>query len=107
VLCGGAGRDVLRGGGSNDRLFGGGGNDRLAGFGHRWQVEAQLAAFEHERKGAQNERHREAIAAQEAIFKAELERMDKEGDYQEPEGESPSMGTIWYVGKAGRGRIIV
>jgi hypothetical protein len=26
----------------------------IAGFEHRWQIEAQLAAFEHERKGAQN-----------------------------------------------------
>jgi hypothetical protein len=36
----------------------------------------------------------------------ELERMDREGDYQEPEGEA-SVGTIWFVSKAGRGRIIV
>jgi hypothetical protein len=40
------------------------------------------------------------------IFRDELKRMDNEGDYQEPEGEA-SMGTIWYGGKAGRGRIIV
>jgi hypothetical protein len=78
----------------------------IAGFEHRWQVEAQLAAFEHERKGAQNARHLEAIAASEAIFKAELERMDVEGDYEEPKGPA-SMGTRAYVGKAGRGRIIV
>jgi hypothetical protein len=79
----------------------------IPGFEYRWQVEAQLAGFENERKGAQTEAHRDAIARQEAIFKAELERMDREGDYMEPEGEAPSMGTIWYVGKAGRGRIIV
>ncbi len=78
----------------------------IAGFEHRWQVEAQLAAFEHERKGAQTERHREAIAAQEAIFRAELERMDKEGDYVEPKGPE-SLGTVAWVGSAGRGRIIV
>ena len=77
----------------------------IAGFEHRWQIEAQLRAFEHERKGAQNERHREAIAAQEAIFKAELERMDREGDYQEPKGPE-SLGTVAYVGSHGRGRII-
>jgi hypothetical protein len=47
----------------------------IPGFEYRWQVEAQLAGFEHERKGAQNQRHLDAIAAQEAIFKAELERM--------------------------------
>jgi len=40
----------------------------IAGFEHRWQVEAQLAAFEHERKGAQTAAHLEAIAEQEAIF---------------------------------------
>jgi hypothetical protein len=71
----------------------------IAGFEHRWQVEAQLAAFEHERKGAQTDAHREAIAAQEAIFQAELERMDKEGDYREPRGPE-SMGTSAWVGTA-------
>ena len=78
----------------------------IAGFEHRWQVEAQIAAFEHERKGAQTERHQAAIAAQEAIFKAELERIDVEGDYEEPEGPA-SLGTTAWVGTAGRGRIIV
>jgi hypothetical protein len=77
----------------------------IPGFDYRWQVEAQLAAFEHERKGAQTATHLGAIAGQEALFKAELERMDREGDYVEPEGP-PSMGTPWYVGKAGRGLII-
>jgi hypothetical protein len=77
----------------------------IAGFEHRWQIEAQLRAFEHERKGAQNERHRASIAAQEAIFQAELERMDREGDYVEPEGPA-SLGTTAWVGTAGRGRII-
>ena len=78
----------------------------IAGFEHRWQVEAQLAAFEHERKGAQNAKHLEAIAASEALFKAELERMDVECDYVEPEGPA-SLGTAAWVGTAGRGRIIV
>lgn len=75
----------------------------IAGFEHRWQIEAQLRALEHERRGAQNERHRASIAAQETIFKKELERMDVEGDYQEPEGPE-SMGTRWYVGSHGRER---
>jgi hypothetical protein len=79
----------------------------IPGFEYRWQVMAQLAGFENERRGAQTEAHREAIARQEEIFKAELARIDREGDYVEPEGKSPSMGTFWYVGKAGRGRIIV
>ena len=77
----------------------------IAGFEHRWQVEAQIAALEHERKGAQTDRHRESIAEQEAIFRAELERMDREGDYKEPEG-NPAIGTLAYVGRAGRGLII-
>jgi hypothetical protein len=47
-----------------------------------------------------------AIAEQEAIFRAEFERMDREGDYEEPKGE-PSLGTVAYVGTRGRGRIIV
>ena len=78
----------------------------IAGFEHRWQIEAQLRAFEHERNGAQNERHLDAIAAQEAIFKAELDRIDREGDYEEPKGPA-SLGTTAWVGTAGRGRIIV
>jgi hypothetical protein len=78
----------------------------IAGFEHRWQVEAQLAAFEHERKGAQTAAHLEAIAEQEAIFRGELERMDREGDYEEPKLE-PSLGTAAWVGTRGRGRIIV
>jgi hypothetical protein len=77
----------------------------IAGFEHRWQIEAQLRAFEHERRGAQSERHRASIAAQEAIFKKELARIDVEGDYVEPEGPA-SLGTTAWVGTAGRGRII-
>jgi hypothetical protein len=77
----------------------------IPGFEYRWQVEAQLAAFQHERKGAQTPAHLKAIAAQEAIFRAELERMDVEADYVEPEGPK-SLGTLAHVGKAGRGRII-
>jgi hypothetical protein len=51
------------------------------------------------------ERHLAAIAAQEAIFQAELERMDREGDYEEPKLE-PSLGSLAWVGTRGRGRII-
>ena len=47
----------------------------IAGFEHRWQIEAQLRAFEHERNGAQNERHLDAIAAQKKLFEAERDRM--------------------------------
>jgi hypothetical protein len=73
----------------------------IAGFEHRWQVEAVLAALERERRGAasMNARHREMIDAQERIFRAELERMDREGDYVEPKG-NPAMGTLLYVGRA-------
>jgi hypothetical protein len=78
----------------------------IAGFEHRWQVEAQLAALEHEKRGAQSERHLASIAEQEAIFRAELERMDREGDYEEPKLE-PALGSLAWVGTRGRGRIIV
>jgi hypothetical protein len=77
----------------------------IAGYEYRWQVEAQLRGFERERQGAQNARHLEAIAKSEAIFKEELERMDREGDYVEPEMPK-GYGTLACVGKAGRGRII-
>jgi hypothetical protein len=72
----------------------------IAGYEYRWQVEAQLAAFEHERKGAQTAAHRDAIAAQEAIFQAELERMDREGDYVEPE-PPPRRGAFAWIGEHG------
>jgi hypothetical protein len=41
----------------------------IPGFEYRWQVEAQLAGFENERRGAQTDAHRKAIEQQEAIFK--------------------------------------
>jgi hypothetical protein len=72
----------------------------IAGYERRWQVEAQLAAFEHERKSAQNARHRELIDEQEAIFKAELERMDREGDYEEPE-RVVRQGAFAWIGEHG------
>ena len=56
----------------------------IAGYTSREQLEAQLRAFEHERRTARSDRHLEAIAAQEAIFKAELERVGA-GDYPEAE----------------------
>jgi hypothetical protein len=58
----------------------------ISGFEHRWQVEAQLGALDRELRGhIRDERHRASIKAQIKIFAAELERMDREGDYQEPE----------------------
>jgi hypothetical protein len=40
------------------------------------------------------------------MFKAELARMDREGDYVDPEGPK-SLGTVACVGTAGRERIII
>jgi len=42
-------------------------------------VRAQLDALAHERKGASGQAHLDAIAEQEAIFEAELARMEAEG----------------------------
>jgi hypothetical protein len=72
----------------------------IAGFEYRWQVEAQLAAFEHERKGTSDPRWLAAIDEQEAIFRAELERMDREGDYEEP-GRSPRQGPFSWIDDQG------
>jgi hypothetical protein len=70
----------------------------IAGCEKPWQVRAQLAAFEHERRGAVDARHRAAIDAQEAIFRAELERMETASVPEEPEPRNPARGTISWVG---------
>jgi hypothetical protein len=78
----------------------------IAGFEYRWQVEAQLGALDRELRGhIRDERHRTSIEAQIKDFAAELERMDREGDYVEPE-MPPGYGTLAWVGTQGRGRII-
>jgi hypothetical protein len=77
----------------------------IAGFEKPWQVRAQLVAFEHERRGAVDARHRAAIDEQEAIFLAELERMEAEGVPEETEPGNPALGTLAWVSRKGRGLI--
>jgi hypothetical protein len=72
----------------------------ITGYEHRRQVETQLRALEHERKNVWSDAHLEAIAAQEAIFQAELERMDREGDYEEPE-RVVRQGAFAWIGEHG------
>jgi hypothetical protein len=73
----------------------------IAGFEHRWQVEAQLGALERELRGhIRDERHRASIEAQMKVFAAELERLDREGDYQEPE-RVVRQGAFAWIGEHG------
>jgi hypothetical protein len=72
----------------------------MRGYERLWQVEAQIAALEHERRGARNDEHRAAIAQSLARFEAELERMQREGEDVEPVGPS-SRGTLAWVGYRG------
>ena len=48
-----------------------------------------------------DERHRASIKAQIKVFAAELERMDREGDYQEPEG-TVRQGPFAWIGDYGQ-----
>jgi hypothetical protein len=76
----------------------------IAGYEKPSQVRAQLAAFEHERRGAQSERHLAAIAEQERIFRRELKRMEKEGVPDEDETTAPdslSAQAAWMGGPWG------
>jgi hypothetical protein len=77
----------------------------IAGFEHRWQVEAQLSAFEHERKGTSDPRWLAAIDESERVFREELARMDREGDYEEP-GRSPRQGPFSWIDDQG-GPIVI
>ena len=77
----------------------------IAGFEHRAQVEAQLAALEREKgSGHMNPTWLQKIEEQEAIFKAELERMDVEGDFEEPK-PPPRKGAFAWVGEWGAPRL--
>lgn len=79
--------------------------EMIAGFQHRWQVEAQLGALERELRGhIRDERHRASIETQIEIFAAELERMDREGDFEEPK-PSPRKGAFAWVGEWGAPQI--
>ena len=77
----------------------------IAGFEHRWQVEAHLGALERELRGhIRDERHRASIQAQIEIYAAELERQDREGDYEEPK-PPPRKGAFAWVGEHGHPNI--
>ena len=76
--------------------------EMIAGFQHRWQVEAQLGALERELRGhIRDERHRASIETQIEIFAAELERMDREGDFEEPK-RLATKGRLRLGGRVGR-----
>ena len=77
----------------------------IAGYEHRFQVEAQLALEREKGSGHMNPSWLQKIETEEAIFRAELERMDREGDFVEPEVPK-GFGTLAYVGTFGRGRLI-
>jgi hypothetical protein len=79
----------------------------IAGYERPSHVRAMLEGFKRERQGTSDPRRLAQIEAQEAIFEAELARMEAEGVTDEPEPGHPALGTIAYVGKAGRGRIII
>ena len=73
----------------------------IAGFEHRWQVEDHIAALEREKTaGHMNPVRVQKIEEQQAIFRAELERMDREGDYEEPE-RPVRRGPFAWVGEYG------
>jgi hypothetical protein len=79
----------------------------IAGYERPSQVRAMLKGFQHERKGTSDPRWLAAIDEQERIFQEELARMEAEGVPEEAETTNPAMGTGAWVGKTGRGRIIV
>jgi hypothetical protein len=88
----------------------------IAGYETKAQVLAMLEALKRERATAgwtranvaHNPQHLRSIEAQEALFKAELERMEAEGDGDEPVTTNPALGTTAYWGIPGvdRGRIV-
>jgi len=70
-------------------------------------VRAMLEGFKRERQGTSDPRWLAAIDEQERVFKAELARMEREGITDEVEPGHPALGTLAYVGKTGRGRIVI
>jgi hypothetical protein len=79
----------------------------IAGYERPSHVRAALEGFKRERQGTSDPRWLAQIDEQERIFQEELARMEREGVQEEPEPGHPALGTLAYVGKAGRGRIIV
>jgi hypothetical protein len=81
----------------------------MNGYERPWQVRAMLDALARERRGhIRDARHLASIEAQESAFRAELERMEKEGVPEDEETTNRAMGTTAYLGVPGvdRGRIV-
>lgn len=83
------------------------GDSAMNGYERPSLVRAALEGLKRERQGTSDPRRLAQIEAQEVLFEAELARMEREGIMDEVEPGHPALGTISYVGKAGRGRIIV
>lgn len=81
----------------------------MNGYERPWQVRAQIEALARERRGhIRDERHLASVAAQEAIFEAELKRMIDEAVQDEEATTNRARGTLRYLGIPGvdRGRLI-
>ncbi len=81
----------------------------IAGFETPSQVRAVLEGLAHERRShIRDARHLAEIEKQEALFRAELQRMEEEGTPEEEATTNPALGTLSYVGIPGvdRGRIV-
>jgi hypothetical protein len=80
----------------------------IAGYERPWQIRAQLEAFKHERGHIWDARHLAEIEKGEALFQAELERMEAEGVPDDEVTTNKAMGTTRYLGVPGvdRGRIV-
>jgi hypothetical protein len=79
----------------------------IAGYERPSLVRAALEGLKRERQGTSDPRWLASIEAQERLFEDELARMEADGITDEVEPGHPALGTVAYVGTAGRGRIIV
>jgi hypothetical protein len=79
----------------------------IAGYERPSLVRAALEGLKRERQGTSDPLWLASIEAQERLFEDELARMEADGITDEVEPGHPVLGTVAYVGTAGRGRIIV
>lgn len=79
----------------------------IAGYERPSLVRAALEGLKRERQGTSDPRWLASIEAQERLFEDELARMEADGITDEVEPGHPALGTVAYVGRVGRGRIIV
>jgi hypothetical protein len=70
----------------------------IPGFELRRQVEAQLAALEHEKLGAMSAQHLASIDQQIDVFTAELERMQATGEGDKYATADKTLGTLGWIG---------